>query len=224
MTDSTTPAPLMPDPTSPARRRARRPGAAITPETDDVSVPPSGLDTAADPDVVVPAPAEAPATPPPPSLVETRSGRDFASVAVGSLHMERGGIGEATASSVEVRMGGIGHVDAEDVYVQWGGIGVGRADTMSVEFGSVGVATAGELRVTQGLASSVIAREATIEQGFVRTLIAQHVTISRPSAVLVLIAGRVTGDVRPLIDWRGAFAAGLAFGLVGAVVKALRAR
>jgi hypothetical protein len=68
----------------------------------------------------------------------------------------------------------------------------------------------------------VIAREATVEQGLVRTLIAQHVTFSRPSGVLVMIAGRVDGDVRPVLDWRGALVAGLAFGLVGALVGGLR--
>jgi len=206
----------MTEPTTPAPRRRRRVD-ATAPAVPVVSPPPR-RETEAEMHEETTFPSA------PPSLVDSRSGQDIASVSVGSLRVERGGIGEATADSVEVRMGGIGRVDAEDVYVQWGGIGAGRADTLSVEFGSVGAAAAGELRVTQGVVSAVIAREATIEQGLVRTLIAQHVTISRPSAVLVLIAGRVTGDVRPLIDWRGALAAGLAFGLVGAVVKELRRR
>ena len=47
-------------------------------------------------------------------------------------------------------------------------------------------------------------------------------TIDRPSAVLVLIAQRVTGDVRPVLDWKGALVAGLAFGLVSVLVRALR--
>ena len=44
-----------------------------------------------------------------------------------------------------------------------------------------------------------------------RTLIAQEVTINRPTGVLVMIAQRVSGDVRPVLDWRGALAAGAAF-------------
>jgi hypothetical protein len=207
----------MTEPTTPARRRSRR-ASATAPAAPAGSQPiPRATEAVPPGETSFPSPAPRP-------LADTRSGQDIASVTVGSLRLERGGIGEATADSVEVRMGGIGRVDAEDVYVQWGGIGAGRADTMSVEFGSVGAAAAGELRVTQGVVSNVIAREATVEQGFVRTLIAQHVTFSRPSAVLVLIAGRVTGDVRPLIDWRGALAAGLALGLVGAVARALRER
>ena len=125
-----------------------------------------------------------------------------------TLRVERGGIGDATADNVEVRLGGIGALRAEDVFVQWGGIGATRADTASVEFGSIGAALAGEARVSQGYAGLIVAREATVEQALVRTMIAQRVTINRPSAVLVLIAQRVDGSVRPLLDWRGALAAG----------------
>jgi hypothetical protein len=50
------------------------------------------------------------------------------------------------------------------------------------------------------------------------------VTISRPSAVLVMIALKVTGEVRPLLDWRGALAAGAAVALVSGVFKVLRQR
>jgi hypothetical protein len=216
----------MTEPTPPTPIRRRRAGATSGMTVLDASVPSSAPDVVAAPpfEAAALATPDSPVSPPVPAVVALRSGEDIASVAVGSLRVERGGIGEATADSVEVRMGGIGKVDAEDVYVQWGGIGNGRATTMSVELGSVGLALAGELRVTQGMVSNVAAREATVEQSFVRTLIAQHVTFSRPSGVLVLIAGRVDGDVRPVLDWRGALAAGLAFGLVGALAKAVRRR
>jgi hypothetical protein len=55
-------------------------------------------------------------------------------------------------------------------------------------------------------------------------MIAQRVTFTRPSAVLVMLAGSVSGEVRPLIDWRGALAAGAAFGLLSALVKVVRTR
>ena len=144
-----------------------------------------------------------------------------------NLRVERGGIGDVTAETVEVRLGGIGAARAEDVFVQWGGIGATRADTASVEFGSIGAALAGEARVSQGYAGLLVAREATVEQALVRTMIAQRVTINRPSAVLILIAQRVDGSVRPLLDWRGALAAGLGVAAVTAVARVageLRAR
>jgi hypothetical protein len=137
-----------------------------------------------------------------------------------TLRIERGGIGEATANAVEVRLGGIGTLQAEDVFVQWGGIGATRADTASVEFGSIGAALAGEARLTQGYAGLLAAREATVEQAIVRTMIAQRITINRPSAVLVLVAQRVDGSVRPLLDWRGALAAGLGIAAVTTAVRA----
>ena len=139
-----------------------------------------------------------------------------------TLRLERAGIAEATAGKVEVRMGGIGALGAEDVFVEWGGVGAVRAERLSVEFGGVGAVLAGEARVTQGIAGSIAAREVILEQGIVRTMFAQHVTIKRPSAVVVMIAQHVTGEVRPLLDWRGALAFGAAFGLVTAIAKAIR--
>ena len=144
--------------------------------------------------------------------------------AISSLRLERGGIAEASADTVDVRMGGIGALDADEVFVQWGGVGAAKAKRVGVEFGSVGAAMAGELRVTQGFAGTVLAREATIEQGIVRTLVAQRVEIKRPSAVLVMIAQHVSGEIRPLLDWRGALAFGAAFGLVSGLVRAGRGR
>ena len=64
----------------------------------------------------------------------------------------------------------------------------------------------------------------TIEQGLVRTMIAQQVTVNRPTGVLVMIAQRVSGDIRPVLDWRGALAAGAGFALVTALVAAVRRR
>jgi hypothetical protein len=143
---------------------------------------------------------------------------------VPSLRVERAGIAAVTAGQVEVRMGGIGALSAEDVFVEWGGVGAARADRVAVEFGSVGAALAGEVRVTQGFAGSIVAREATLEQGIVRTMVAQRVVVNRPSAVLVMIAQHVTGDVRPLLDWRAALAAGAGFGIVTGLFRVIRSR
>ena len=79
------------------------------------------------------------------------------------------------------------------------------------------------VRVSQGSVGFAAARDVNVEQSFVRTLIAQNVRISRPSAVLLLLAGRVEGSVRPLLDWRAALAFGAAFGLVSALVRKGRA-
>ena len=110
------------------------------------------------------------------------------------------------------------------MFVQWGGIGAARAERVGVEFGSIGAALAGEVSVSQGIAGSIVAREVVVEQALARTVIAQNVRFTRPSAVLVVIAAKVEGEVRPLLDWRGALAAGAVLGLVAAAVTALRDR
>jgi hypothetical protein len=74
------------------------------------------------------------------------------------------------------------------------------------------------------MASSVVAREATLEQSLVRTLVAQRVTVARPTGVLVMIAQHVSGDVRPVVDWRGALAFGAAFGVITVAWRAFRGR
>jgi hypothetical protein len=159
---------------------------------------------------------------PSPVPAESVHDRGLDHVAVASLRLERGGIGDATADEVQVRMGGIGRLDAEHVFVQFGGVGSARADVLDVRWGGVGPTLAGEVRVTQGVAGNVLAREATVDQAFVRTLIAQRVTVTRPSAALVVLAGRVDGQVRALLDWRGALALGVGLGLMTALSRVLR--
>jgi hypothetical protein len=118
------------------------------------------------------------------------------------------------ADAVEIRQGVVGRVDATDVVVIQGAVGAARGDHISVEMGALGAAMGGEVTVSQGLSGTILAQRATVEQAVVRTMVAQHVEIRRPSAVLVLIAQRVTGDVRVLLDWRGALALGAAFGVI----------
>ena len=60
---------------------------------------------------------------------------------------------------------------------------------------------------------------AELHKGAVNTLIAERVTIRQPSAVLLLIARQVDGTVRPLLDWRGAIAAGVAAGVVISLLR-----
>ena len=87
---------------------------------------------------------------------------------------------------------------------------------------AVGAAIGDDVRVTQSTSGFVAARgEATVDQSLVGTLIGDRVTIRQPSAVFLLIARQVDGTVRPLLDWRGALAAGA---VVGAVIGLFRLR
>ena len=67
-------------------------------------------------------------------------------------------------------------------------------------------------------------RPSDFDQGFVRTLIAGKVTLTRPSAALVVLAAKVDGEVRTLLDWRGGLAFGMGLGIVATVARALRRR
>ena len=140
------------------------------------------------------------------------------------IRLERGGIDEAVADRVEVRLGGIGRLQAQDVAVKWGGVGTARADRITVDRGSVGAALTGDLRVSQGMARTVVARDARLEQSFVRTLIAGRVIAERPTGVFVMIARHVSGDIRPVLDWRGALAFGAALGVVVSLFRGVRRR
>ena len=121
-----------------------------------------------------------------------------------------------------LRQGGIGRARATDIAVSQGGVGVARADRVSVELGGLGAALAGDVRITQGAAGSIVARDVHVEQALVRTVIANHVRAERRTGVLVLIARRVEGDVRTLLDWRGALAFGAAFGLITSLFRRRR--
>jgi hypothetical protein len=78
--------------------------------------------------------------------------------------------------------------------------------------GVVGAAMGGHVTVGQGMAGTVLAQDANVDQSFVRTLVARDVTVNRPSLIVFMIAQRVSGEIRVLLDWRGAIAFGAAFG------------
>jgi hypothetical protein len=132
-----------------------------------------------------------------------------------SVSITQGGIGNAVATTVDVRQGGIGQVSATDVALSQGAIGYARGDRVSLEMGAIGAAIGDDVRVTQAMAQLVAARgDVTVDQSLVSTVIGYRVAFRQPSAVLLLIAGRVDGSVRPLLDWRGGLAAGVAAGIV----------
>lgn len=144
-------------------------------------------------------------------------------VEASSVSVSQGGIGTAVATSVDVRQGGIGQASATDIALSQGAIGFARGDRVSLEMGAIGAVIGDEVRVTQAISNLVAGRgEVTVDQSLVSTLIGYRVTIRQPSAVLLLIAGRVDGSVRPLLDWRGGLAAGAAAGLVIGLLRAGR--
>ena len=121
------------------------------------------------------------------------------------------------AERVELRLSAVGMVDAGDVQFTQGALGAARADNVSVDQGAVGAALAGNVEVSRGYARSILARQVSLDRAVARVVVAADVKAER-SAVMLLIARHVSGDVRVLLDWRGAAAfgavAGVVFGLL----------
>jgi hypothetical protein len=123
---------------------------------------------------------------------------------------------------VLVQRGAIGVVEAGEVVVSLGAIGAARAERVSVEMGAVGAIAAREVRVTQAGVGAVAALDARFEQAVVRSVIARDVHFARGSGAAVVLAARVDGDARVLLDWRGGLAAGAVLGLVWLLLRRLR--
>jgi hypothetical protein len=155
---------------------------------------------------------------PRPALAQITQG-GAATVSADTVTISQGGATTVNAGSVDIRQGGIARAQADHISLRQGGIALARADRISVEMGGVGIALAREAQVTQGVARSIIAREVRVDQGLVGSALAGRVTFARPSGVLLLIAGRVEGPVKALLDWRGAIALGAALGLVFGLVR-----
>jgi hypothetical protein len=130
-----------------------------------------------------------------------------------SITVSQGGIGAASAEDITVSMGGIGRAQADDIAVRMGAIGIARGERVSVELGAVGFAAGGNVSVTQGFTRAVLARDVRISQGAAQTIVAENVTIEGRVGTFLLIARKVEGDVRTVLDWRGALAAGAALGI-----------
>jgi hypothetical protein len=140
----------------------------------------------------------------------------------GSISVNQGGMSVAYADAIDITQGGIGRAQATDIAVSQGGIGLAQGEKVSVDRGLVGAAFGGETRLTQSMSNVVMGGEMTVDQSLVGSIMSGHVTVRQPSAIGVVIAGRVEGSIRPILDWRGAAAFGAAFAVVMAVLRRSR--
>jgi hypothetical protein len=120
---------------------------------------------------------------------------------------------------VEVRRRALGRVNTGEVTVDQGAIGAAQADHVSIDRGALGAAMADRVEVSRGYARSILARQVQLDRAAARIVIAADVRADQ-SAAMFLIARKVDGNIRVLLDWRGA----LAFGAVAGVLFALVSR
>jgi hypothetical protein len=143
-------------------------------------------------------------------------------VEVEVLNLRNGGIDNVKATRVDVRQGGISRVDAREVTVTMGGIAIARADRMSANMSGVGLALSGESRIRRSFVRNLFARDVRLDQSAAWSVLGGRVTFERQSFAGVVIARRVDGDIRPLMDWRGALAFAGVVGVLMAVVRKRR--
>jgi len=106
----------------------------------------------------------------------------------------------------------------DDIAVRMGGIGIARGERVSVELGAIGLAVGGDVSIVQGAARAVVARDVQMKQTLASTVMAGSVTMDRQSGAFIVIARRVDGTVRAVLDWRGALALGAAMGVAIALL------
>jgi hypothetical protein len=143
-------------------------------------------------------------------------------VTVQSLSIRQGGVNNATADSIDIKQGGITRAEAQDISVVQGGIAIARGERISVGMGGVGLAVGGDVDIRRGFVRTVIARDVRIEQAGARTVFASKATFDKSSGALVVFAAKAEGNVRTVLDWRGALAFGAAFGILVGLVRRVR--
>jgi hypothetical protein len=125
-------------------------------------------------------------------------------------------------TAVEFARGAVGGIRAQDVHVRSGVVGGIAGEHASVEMGLVGGMAAREASVSQAVVRTVLAQDVRIEQSLVRTVIANRVQVGPTTAIAFVLARRVDGNPRILLDWRGVLALAAVFGALAAVFRVSR--
>lgn len=113
-----------------------------------------------------------------------------------------------------------------------------RAENVTVSQGSAQSIEASNVSITQGAAANVMADELSVEQGGVALARTQQLTVKAESSafavyadsatveeganVFLLISPSVSGEVRPVLDWRAALAIGGGFAVALSILRRLR--
>lgn len=102
--------------------------------------------------------------------------------------------GDVRAENVALNQGGARDIQATTVSITQGGAAQVRAEQLSLNQSGVALARTENLTIGEGgSAFAVMSDQATISEG---------------GNVFLLVAGEVSGDARPVLDWRSALALG----------------
>jgi hypothetical protein len=114
-----------------------------------------------------------------------------------------GGIDVDAVSMTQAVVGGIA---AERVTIEQGLVGGIAAERVHLARGFASGVVAGKVRIAQGGAVRVVANRVSIDRGGAGAVMGWRVRLGRGSISGAVIAGRVDGEVRTLLDWRGVLA------------------
>ncbi len=143
--------------------------------------------------------------------------------------VRQGGVQKAEATNVTVRQGGVVQLKTQNANISQSGVGLVQGDQITLDGGAraLGV-VAGSATLDGATVQAVISRGTLgMEQSATGAVFAPQVMV-RNSAVGLLVAQHVDGDVRPMFGSEAAIAFGAAFGaafgLVFALVRGARRR
>lgn len=120
-----------------------------------------------------------------------------------------GTVGRAAGES-RLQAGIVGGIAADRVTVGSGIVGGIAANQVAIDRGVAGGIVADRVSVVQGGAARILAGDISVTQGGAGAIAGWNVRLGRGSFAGAVIAGRVEGEVRTLLDWRGVLAASLA--------------
>jgi hypothetical protein len=100
-----------------------------------------------------------------------------------------------------------------------GGIAIARAARISTDRSGVAIALSGESNIQRSFVRNILARDVRLDQSVAWSVFGGRITFERQSLAGIVIAQRVDGNIRPLLDWRGALVLGAVAGVVTAIAR-----
>ncbi len=128
------------------------------------------------------------------------------------VRMYQSGANNIFADEVGMKESGVVGMKAHTVSAHQSGVIALKADEVNIAQGGAVVVQANDVHI-QGNAGLVAATEVSMQDGYSLAVASQNLRAERVET-LVLLAGKVEGDVTTLIDTRGAILAGLLGGIV----------
>jgi hypothetical protein len=116
-----------------------------------------------------------------------------------TLSLEQSTVQSVQAETVVAHLSPIGRAQTEHVDAQASAIGMAQSQDIHLRGGILGMGQAAQATISRSVAGVVQANQAQLDDGAI---------------IGVLLAGRVDGNVRPILDLRGVLVLGLVIGLV----------